>query len=120
MNAMLNVWGRVAVFLNDRRAWARAILLGLRLYGVVALSLIWLVIHYGRPGRLRPLGAPVLDPALLLGYVLGLSALGVIGLKQLRSGNRPGGLINLGLAALTGVLGCCAWHLLDLEGARWL
>ena len=105
-------------FLGDRRGWSRAILLALRLYGVVALSFIWLVIHY-RPGRLRRLGAPILDPALLLGYVLCLSALSVVGFKQLRSGVRREGLLNVGLAALTGLLGCCAWYLLCLETGRW-
>jgi hypothetical protein len=117
MNAKSSVWGWLAVLLNDRCAWA--IQLALRLYGVVALSFIGLVIYY-KPGRLRPLGAPILDPALLLGYILCLSALCVIGLKQLRSRDRRRGWVNLALAALTGVLGYYAWHLLDLEGAKWL
>jgi hypothetical protein len=66
------------------------------------------------------MGAPILDPALLLGYVLCLSALCVVGLKHLRSGARAKGLLNLVLAALTGLLGWCAWYLLELEGSRWL
>ena len=117
MNA--NLSRCVHPFLEDSRGWPRAILLALRLYGVVALSFIWLVIHYGRPGRLRRLGAPILDPALLLGYVLCLSALSVVGFKQLRSGARRKGLLNVGLALLTGLLGCCAWYLLCLETGRW-
>jgi hypothetical protein len=117
MNANLSRW--VLAFLEDSRGWSRAILLVLRLYGVAALVFIWLVIHYGTPGRLRRLGAPILDPALLLGYVLCLSALSVVGFKQLRSGVRQKGLLNVGLAALTGLLGCCAWYLLCRETGRW-
>jgi hypothetical protein len=111
MNAKLRQWGRLH---------SRSILLALQLYGLAALSLIWLVIHYGPAGALRPMGAPILDPVLLLGYVLSVSALSVVGFKQLRSGARRNGLRNLGLAALTGLLGWCAWRLLELEASRWL
>ena len=120
MNAKLSQWGRLHSFLDGGRAWVRATLLAVRLYGVAALSFIWLVIHFGSAGSLRPAAAPILDPALLLGYVLCLSALSFFGLLQLRSGARRKGLVNLGLAALTGLLGWCAWYLLDLEGSRWL
>ena len=106
--------------LEGSQAWARVMLAALRLYGVVALSFIWLVIHFGPAGTLRPMGAPILDPALLLGYALCLFVRSVLGLQLLRSGVRRKGFVNLGLAALTGLLGCWAWHLLDLEGSRWL
>jgi hypothetical protein len=119
MNANLSRWVRLHAVLEGSHAWSRAILLALRLYGVAALSFIWLVIHYGPAGRLRPLGAPILRPALGLGYVLCLSGLSVVGLKQLRSSARRKGLLNLGLAVLTGLLGGCAWHLLCLEAGRW-
>lgn len=120
MNAKLSRCGSLHAFLEGSHAWLRVMLLAFQLYGVVALSFIWLVIHYGPAGTLRPMGAPILDPALLLGYVLCLSALSVVGFKQLRSGARRKGLLSLGLAALTGLLGWCAWYLLDLEGSRWL
>lgn len=70
MNVETRRPGRLHVFLERSGAWSRGILLALRLYGVAALSFIWLVIHYGPAGALRPTGAPILDPALLVGYVL--------------------------------------------------
>ena len=88
MNPKLNRRERLHAFLEGSRDWSRAMLLALQLYGVIALSFIWLVIHYGPAGTLRPMGAPILDPALLLGYVLCFSGLSVVGLKQLRSGPR--------------------------------
>jgi hypothetical protein len=120
MNPNLNQRGRLHGFLEDSRAWRRAILLALQIYGVAALSYIWFCIHYGTPGMLRPMGAPILDAALLLGYVLCASALSVVGFKQLRCGARRRGFVNVGFAALTVLLGWCAWYLLQLEAGRWL
>lgn len=107
------------VFWEDSRSWLMAIMLVPQLYGVVALCYIWIDIHV-QPGRLRPLGARILDPALLLGYVLCISVLSVVGLRQFRSGARRKAILNLGLAALTGFLGCCALYLIQLEGRKWL
>ena len=120
MNANVSRWGRLRAFLEGSHPWSRAMLRALRLYGVAALSFIWVVIHYGPAGILRPLSAPILDLGLLFGYVLCAPALSVVGWRQLRSGARRKGLVNLGFAAITGLLGWCAWYLLDLEGRRWL
>jgi len=118
MNAESSRGERSHVFLGSR-PWSRAILLALQLYPMLALGFIWMLIHYGPAGSLRPMGAPILDPALLLGYVLCLCALFVVGLKQLRSGARRTGLLNFGLSALTGLLGWGAWYLLSIERRRW-
>jgi hypothetical protein len=119
MNTGFRLWCKLRVFREDSRRWLMAMMLVPQLYGVVALCYVWIDIHV-QPGRLRPLGAPILVPALLLGYVLCLSMLSVVGLRQLRSGARRKAILNLGLAVLTGFLGCCAFYLIQLEARKWL
>jgi len=119
MNTEFRLWRELRIFREKSRRWLMAIMLVSQLYGVVALCYVWIDIHV-QPGRLYPLGAPILVPALLHGYVLCFSVLSVVGLRQLRSGARRKAILNLGLAALTGFLGCWVCHLIQLEGSKWL
>jgi hypothetical protein len=62
----------------------------------------------------------VLVLVLLFGYVLCVAVLSGVSWKQLRSGARRKAFLNLGLAALTGFLGCCAFYLISVESSKWL
>ena len=119
MNTESRVPGTLRPSRAESRPWLRTVMLASRLYGLAALCYIWIDIQLD-PGRLRPMGAPILVPALFLGYILSLSALSAVGLRQLRSGARRQATLNLGLTALTRFLGCCAFYLIDLEGRKWL
>jgi hypothetical protein len=119
MNTEFRLWRQWGDFREDSHRWLMAMMLVPQLYGAVALGYVWIDIHV-QPGRLGSLGAPILGPALLLGYVLCFCVLAAVGLRQLRSGNWPKAILNLALAALTGFLGCCVYYLILLEARRWL
>ena len=58
--------------------------------------------------------------ALLFVYALSVVVLAGVGLKHLRSGARRKALLNLSLAALSGLLGFCAFYLIKVESSNWL
>jgi hypothetical protein len=63
---------------------------------------------------------PFLGLGLLFVYALSVAVLAGVGLKQLCSGARRKALLNLGLAALNGLLGFCAFYLIQVESSKWL
>jgi hypothetical protein len=93
-------------------------MLAARLYGAVALCLVSVPIYDGH--RLTSMNPPFLALGLLFVYALSVAVLAGVGLKQLDCGVRRKALLNLGLAALNGLLGLCAFYLIQVESSRWL
>jgi len=99
------------------RVWLRAIMLAVRSYGVAALCFVWIAT---RGHQLTFMNPEFLALALLFVYALSVALLAGVGLKQLCSGARRKALLNLGLAALNGLLGFCALYLIKVESSKWL
>ncbi len=92
-------------------------MLAVRFYGAVALCLV-IVLTQGH--MLTSMNPPFLALGLLFVYALSVTVLAGVGLKQLCSGARRKALLNLGLAALNGLLGLCAFYLIEVESSKWL
>ena len=117
MNTELRPCGEPEAFAKHSRAWPRAMMLAVRSYGVVALGFVWIAIQARMLTFMNP---PFLALALLFMYALSVAVLAGVGLRQLRSGARRKAFLNLGLAALNGLLGVCAFYLINVESSKWL
>ena len=115
MSLNTKLWWQLGGFPEDGRAWLKAAMHPVRLYGLAAF-------FFTCAFRVRFYPGPPFHLAhvLLVAYILCVGVLSWVGFKQWRSGTQRTAYLNFGFAVLNAFLGWFAWFVIQHETNKWL